>query len=243
MDIIGNALQIMMSGGGATGAEIITRADWDTLTTAEKQAKGLVAIQDATTGYRRGIFVNGADYTPTPEIVYAGSKQNQDAIPLSYTFGESGTYQVILCAVKNEVTNLVLNLNGEPVSCSYSYPSENNEVGLNIYTCEIDAEVGDVVSTDYSDSTRYQYSGIQLFVMKNVDVEKVKLYDSAGNASAHTGFLIDTDGIPYLQVAKFGYYNTNIFDFYEVSDVVKNSEAVGAETKYWYGGSYVLLLQ
>lgn len=65
MDIIGNALQIMMSGGGATGAEIITRADWDTLTTAEKQAKGLVAIQDASTGFNRGVLVNGADYRDT----------------------------------------------------------------------------------------------------------------------------------------------------------------------------------
>ena len=30
----------------------------------EKQAKGLVAIQDSTTGFQRGIFANGADYLP-----------------------------------------------------------------------------------------------------------------------------------------------------------------------------------
>lgn len=56
-----------------TGAEIITRSDWNALTTAQKQAKGLVAIQDASTGYMRGIFVNGADYHDTllPYSVYS----------------------------------------------------------------------------------------------------------------------------------------------------------------------------
>ena len=47
------------------GAEIITRSDWNALTTAQKQAKGLVAIQDASTGFMRGEFVNGADYHDT----------------------------------------------------------------------------------------------------------------------------------------------------------------------------------
>ena len=46
----------------AQDVEIITRSDWNALTTAQKQAKGLVAIQDASTGYKRGEFVNGADY-------------------------------------------------------------------------------------------------------------------------------------------------------------------------------------
>lgn len=229
------------------GAEIITRSAWDAMTTAEKQSKGLVAIQDTVTGFSRGVLVNGADYRPMPEIMYAGSKQNQGTEPLSYTFDEAGTYQIIMCAVSNgdvpRKENLVLNLNGETVSCSYSYPTENNNIALNIYTCEIDAEIGDTISTDYSDSTRYQYSGIQLFVMKNVDVDSVELYDSAANASTHSGFPINTNGVPYLQVAKFGYYNTSVLEFYEVNNVAKNSEVVDAGTKYWYGGSYVLLLQ
>lgn len=43
--------------------ELISRSDWNALTTAQKQAKGLVAIQDNATGYERGELVNGADYT------------------------------------------------------------------------------------------------------------------------------------------------------------------------------------
>lgn len=42
--------------------EIITRANWDLLTEQQKQAKGLCAIQDYSTGFMRGEFVNGADY-------------------------------------------------------------------------------------------------------------------------------------------------------------------------------------
>lgn len=46
----------------AQDVEIITRNAWNALTPAQKQAKGLVAIQDSSTGYERGEFVNGADY-------------------------------------------------------------------------------------------------------------------------------------------------------------------------------------
>lgn len=45
--------------------ELMSRTDWNTLTTAQKQAKGLVAIQDADSGYLRGQLVNGADYHDT----------------------------------------------------------------------------------------------------------------------------------------------------------------------------------
>lgn len=45
-----------------TGPEIITRANWDLMTESQKQAKGFVAIQDSSSGFLRGEFVNGADY-------------------------------------------------------------------------------------------------------------------------------------------------------------------------------------
>ena len=47
----------------AVEPELISRSDWNALTTAQKQAKGLVAIQDNATGFERGVLVNGADYT------------------------------------------------------------------------------------------------------------------------------------------------------------------------------------
>ena len=49
--------------------ELMSRADWNALTTAQKQAKGLVAIADTTTGYERGDLVNGADYSPLNKYI------------------------------------------------------------------------------------------------------------------------------------------------------------------------------
>lgn len=47
------------------GPEIILRSDWNALTTAQKQAKGLVVIQDSSSGFLRGEYINGADYHDT----------------------------------------------------------------------------------------------------------------------------------------------------------------------------------
>ena len=46
----------------ATGVPLMSRADWDNLTDEEKQSYGLIAIQDAVSGFERGVLVNGADY-------------------------------------------------------------------------------------------------------------------------------------------------------------------------------------
>ncbi len=48
-----------------TSIPIISSQDWAALTTEEKQAYGLVIVQEATSGYERGIYVNGADYIPS----------------------------------------------------------------------------------------------------------------------------------------------------------------------------------
>lgn len=42
--------------------ELISEFDWNSMTAAQKQSKGLVAIYNTETGYNRGILVNGADY-------------------------------------------------------------------------------------------------------------------------------------------------------------------------------------
>ena len=44
------------------GVPLLTRAEWNVLTPAQKQAYGLVAIQDYITGYIRGSLYNGAEY-------------------------------------------------------------------------------------------------------------------------------------------------------------------------------------
>ena len=51
-------------GGGGGDVTLLTADQWAALTTAQKQSYGLVAIQEASTGYLRGKLVNGADYVP-----------------------------------------------------------------------------------------------------------------------------------------------------------------------------------
>ena len=41
---------------------IISETDWNNLTDAQKRTYGLVIIQQANSGYKRGLYVNGSDY-------------------------------------------------------------------------------------------------------------------------------------------------------------------------------------
>lgn len=52
-------------GGGVGGIPLLTRAAWEALSTAQKQAYGLVAVQDASSGFDQGELYNGASYTPS----------------------------------------------------------------------------------------------------------------------------------------------------------------------------------
>ena len=51
--------------GGGNGVPLLTRAQWNALTDAQKQACGLVAIQDASSGFKRGELAYGGDYVPS----------------------------------------------------------------------------------------------------------------------------------------------------------------------------------
>lgn len=227
-----------------TGAEIITLSDWNALTTAQKQAKGLVAIQDSTTGFQRGIFVNGADYLPDAEMLYYGSQNAASAVSLSYTVATSGTYQIILNTTGGDVAeknNLAITVNGTPIQSSYAYPTENNYVAINIYKAEVELNAGDVVSFAFTNTTRYNNAGIQMFVMSNSNINVIDLYNSAANNG--TTFNIDLNSW-YLQVARIGYYSGgNTFDYHEIGNTPGTSESTPSYSQYWYGGTYVLRLQ
>lgn len=83
--------------GGGGGIPLLTRAAWNALTTAQKQAYALVSIQDTDSGFLRGELVYGGAYVPVgiyipnsdPEKVLCEAYQsNFDAgSPLSWGFG------------------------------------------------------------------------------------------------------------------------------------------------------------
>lgn len=62
MSIWGNPVMLGGSGGGGGDVPLLTRAAWNALSTAQKQAYGLVAIQDASSGFDRGELVYGGEY-------------------------------------------------------------------------------------------------------------------------------------------------------------------------------------
>lgn len=232
----------VQTAGGST--PIIQRSTWESLTGDEKRAYGLVIIQDAVSGFERGVLVSGADYVDPPSIVHAESVNASSPVSMSYTFSESGTYQIVAVWVSGETTvkdSLTFTLDGVQVPCSHSYPSDNNGIRLNLFTSDIVINEPDsvlVVNTDTGDSN----SGLQLFILQNVTVENISLYGSRYNGQG--SFSIDLNTW-YLQVAKYGYYSgRNTFEFYEIDNVKKDSTATpGSNANYYYGGTYVLALE
>lgn len=76
-------------GGGGSGIPLLTRAAWNTLSTAQKQAYGLVAVQDANSGFDRGELYNGADYSETLLIYSSAANILTEIAPDDYTIGGS----------------------------------------------------------------------------------------------------------------------------------------------------------
>ena len=61
---------------------VILEADWDAMTTAQKQSYGLCVIQTASSGFKRGKYVNGADYLPIG--IYLPYSNESDVICEAY---------------------------------------------------------------------------------------------------------------------------------------------------------------
>ena len=93
-----SSVVVNVSGGGGGDVVLLSRAAWNALTTAEKRAYGLVAIQDAVTGFLRGELVNGADYIPLgiylpysneSDIICEAYQDNYDAANTEWGVGSN----------------------------------------------------------------------------------------------------------------------------------------------------------
>lgn len=68
MSIYGNPIMLGAS-GGSSGIPLLSRVEWNALSTAQKQAYGLVAVQDANSGFDQGELYYGANYIPIGEYI------------------------------------------------------------------------------------------------------------------------------------------------------------------------------
>ena len=153
-----SAIGILTQSGGGSGVELMSRTDWDALTTAQKQAKGLVAIQDTLTGYIRGTLVNGADYAVG--IIQSGTGASS-ATFISEAIGtcsllvialnsEASTYDLTLSATKNgtAITGNTLKAN------SYS-ESGSDRRNYRISVFEETFTAGDEISISLTNRSAY----------------------------------------------------------------------------------------
>lgn len=84
-----SSVTVNVQGGG--GVPLVARADWRALTVAQKQAYGLVAIQDANSGYTRGELVNGADYTISVAADYTPTESWNSSNNAVYSYAFANT--------------------------------------------------------------------------------------------------------------------------------------------------------
>lgn len=130
-----NQLTVNVSGGGGN-IPIIPLSDWNNMTTAQKQACGLIIIQTASTGFERGRYVNGADYVlPAAVHIYTKSTGGSDAA----MYVQNGTYEDgVFTAVGDPVSVLYTSVRYTRYDCNgiatLGYPNSWNVIATDTVT-------------------------------------------------------------------------------------------------------------
>lgn len=90
MSIYGNPIMLGAS-GGSTGIPLLTSAEWNALSKAQKQSYGLVAVQDTNTGFDQGELYYGANYIGIveAEMVPTDSWNASSNSTYTYTFAST----------------------------------------------------------------------------------------------------------------------------------------------------------
>lgn len=148
---------VNVAGGGSVA--LLTQSEWDALTSAQKQAYGLVAIQRANTGYNRGILVDGASYIP-----YALYNTGTGASSASFVIAAAGTYSLYVIALNSEASTYQLSLsasqNNTPLTVDYSVThayesSGSNRRNYRISKYDFTAAANDAIDIALSNSGGY----------------------------------------------------------------------------------------
>lgn len=246
MSIFGNPVMLGGSGGGG-GVPIVAKSDWDELTTAQKQAYGLVVVQEYTDGFYEGMLFNGADYTTQPSLITSKYMNGVSSTPLQYTFGSSGDYTIMLALPHGkQLANLNLTLNNTSITSALELLCDSNNpvMVMNVYGLQRAFVSGDVLSA--ANTATDVNSGVQMFVFDNVLPENIRLVGAINN-TGETFVIPQSDYAWYFQVAKFGYYQgantipeTSIFQ--DLTEGSISTPCPANQSQYYYGGTYVVTL-
>lgn len=146
-------------GGGGGGLPLLSRAEWDALTTAQKQSYGLVAIQDANVGYLRGDLVDGASYVPF-NILQSGTGSSS----ATFTATVSGSYILYVIALNSEASTYQLDisatknggaLTGETLGFNSYASSGTNRRNYRFMCFSLQITAGDTIQIDLSNYSNY----------------------------------------------------------------------------------------
>lgn len=129
MSIWGKTVSFGGGGGSGGGVPLLTQAEWDALSTAQKQAYDLVAIQNKNSGFLRGTLAYGADYILT--LLTASAPANILAEALCEKFESSdswgGLTLVGASAIEIEEDGSI-HFNGNIMSAFYDLGEANTKV-------------------------------------------------------------------------------------------------------------------
>lgn len=153
---LNDEVTVNVSGGG--GIPLLTQAQWDALTPNQKRAYGLVAIQDANSGFDRGELVYGADYIGS--ILQSGTAASSASVNVTVT----GTYKLIVIALNSEASTKGLTisaslnntaLTGENLAYNQYSGSGNDRRNYRVNAYDIEVESGDTIAIDLTDRSGY----------------------------------------------------------------------------------------
>lgn len=173
---------VNVSGGGGGDIPLLSESQWNALTTQQKRSYGLVAIQDAITGYIRGKLVNGADYVGGIVQSGTGSASISDSITVS------GSYVLVVLALNSEASTYQLNIDakisgtsvtGETVIFNNYSGSGTNRRNYRLNQYSVTVSSGDTISIEITNRSSYSS-----FVWALIDTSALTLDKAISTADA-----------------------------------------------------------
>lgn len=142
-------------GGGGGGVPLMTRAEWNALSTAQKQAYGLLAIQDANSGFDRGELVYGADYLKTLLVASAASSILAEAICEYYEVGIETWGNLSLVGTPLIEADGSMHFNGDGMSAYYDLGAANTPVtNYMVFKSLSSSDISRLISNVYANTSR-----------------------------------------------------------------------------------------